>query len=100
MTTVGMDSIIVRKENHLETPLDDEVILMHAESGVIYGLADTARDIWVALREPISFGALLDRLVEAFDVTREVCGAEVGDFLARLERAGMIEIRPRAPSAP
>ncbi|MGE0055193.1 MAG: PqqD family protein [Hyphomicrobium sp.] len=92
MAEIDTDSVIKRKEGYLETELDDEIIIMHINSGHIIGFADTAKEIWSQLSEPISFGKIVDQLVGEFDVDRDTCIAEVRRFLASLENEDMVEI--------
>jgi hypothetical protein len=94
--TIGSADVIVRKDNHLETQIDDETILMHIETGQIFGLANTAKEIWAAVGEPISFDRLVERLVAEFAVDVDACRSDVAAFLAGLQRAGMIDIRAAA----
>lgn len=92
VTTIRADSVIQRTKNHLDTQLDDEVILMQIESGQIYGMAETAEVIWGQLSEPATFGQLIDHLVEQFDVDRGTCITEVSQFLFDLEKQKFVEI--------
>jgi hypothetical protein len=96
MTRIGIDDVIVRKADRIETELDDEIIVMNVASGEIVGLADIAKEIWAALGEPVAFGALVARLTATFAVTPAVCSEEVGAFLAELEQAGVVEIKGAA----
>lgn len=93
MERIGVDDLIVRKADYIETELDDETIVMNVASGEILGLTDTAKDIWAAVNEPVTFGALVARLTAAFAVSPELCSKEVSAFLAELEKAGIVEIR-------
>jgi hypothetical protein len=93
MTTLCAADVIVRTNNSLETELDDETIVMNIASGTIYGLADSAKDIWRQLSEPASFGRLVDDMVARFEVPAALCGKEVSAFLLSLQREGMVEIR-------
>jgi DNA-directed RNA polymerase delta subunit len=85
-------SVLKRGTKYLDTELDDEVILMQVESGQIFGMAETAQEIWTRLSEPVTFGKLLDDLVEHFDVDRATCAAEVSRFLVELQNQEFIEI--------
>lgn len=94
MGPIAADSAIRRTEQHLETPLDGETVIMLVKSGVIYAVADTANAIWAELREPIVFAALIDQMLERFEVDRETCVRDVGAFLLELEELEIIEIEP------
>ena len=92
MTTISAHSLLRRTENHLETELDGEAVLMHIGSGDLYGFADTAKEIWEQLSAPMSFGNLIDHLIEQFEVDRDTCITEVSQFLFELEKQDIIEI--------
>ena len=59
MKKIDSNSIIKRTENHLNTDLDDELIAMNIDTGQIYSMADTAKDIWTELSTPITFKSLI-----------------------------------------
>lgn len=96
MPTLDADSVIRRTQKHLETQLDDEIIMMHLESGIIYTMVDTANEIWEQLREPVSFGKLIDHVIERFKVDRETCVREVGEFILELKKLDIVEIEAGA----
>lgn len=92
MATIVAHSKIQRKPTYLETELDDEIIILQRETGLISSMADTGREIWARLSEPVRFGDLIDDLVDEFDVERDTCVAEVSRFLAELEKQDFIDI--------
>lgn len=94
MKSIGLDDVIMRRNSYLQTRLDDETIVMHIDSGRIFGLADTAEAVWRTLEEPMPFRRLIALMAETFEVAPATCREEVGRFLANLEELGMIEVRP------
>ncbi len=92
--TISALSTIRLTEQHLETPLEGETIVMHVKSGMIYAVADTANAIWSRLSRPITFEALIDAMIEQFSVDRETCIRDVTAFLHELEGLEIIEIVP------
>ena len=93
MAIVETDSVIHRTQNYMDTDLDDEIILLHVGSGHIYGIADTAKQIWGQLLEPIKFGKLISDLVEQFEIDRKTCVIEVSQFLLEMEKQGLVDIK-------
>jgi hypothetical protein len=89
---IGPKSTIRRKESYVDTELDEEVILMHVSSGQIFGMDETARQIWKLLAEPITFGHLVDALLEKFEIERGTCEKDVSAFLGDLQNRGLIDI--------
>ena len=93
---IDRSDVIRRAQKHLETQLDDETIMMHLDSGLIYAMADTANEIWARLREPVAFGTLIEHMTERFDVDQETCVRQVADFIGELEKLNVVVIEPAA----
>jgi hypothetical protein len=84
--------MLSRTENLLSTQLDEETVLMSIDAGAYYGLEGPARSIWEILETPLTFSALVDRLVEEYRVSPETCAADVERFLAEMEREGLLRV--------
>ena len=76
----------------LSTELDQETVLMSIDAGAYYGLKGTAQCIWEQLETPLTFSALIDRLVEEYEVSPEACAADLAGFLAEMEREGLLRV--------
>jgi hypothetical protein len=76
----------------LSTQLDEETVLMSIDAGAYYGLEGPARSIWEILETPLTFSALVDRLVEEYRVSPETCAADVERFLGEMEREGLLRV--------
>lgn len=83
---------LVRSQEILSTELDQEAVLMSIHAGAYYGMGDTARSIWEKLAKPITFSALVDDLVQEYEVPRETCAADLQEFLAEMEREGLLRV--------
>ena len=66
-----------RAEGMLATELDQETVLMSIDAGAYYGLKGPARSIWEKLETPLTFSALVERLVKEYRVAPEVCAADL-----------------------
>jgi hypothetical protein len=76
----------------LSTQLDEETVLMSIDAGAYYGLKGPAQSIWEILETPLTFSALVDRLVKEYRVSPETCAADLERFLGELEREGLIRV--------
>ena len=76
----------------LSTELDQETVLMSIDAGAYYGLKGTAQCIWEQLETPLTFSALVARLVEEYEVSPEACAADLAGFLAEMEREGLLRV--------
>ena len=83
---------LIRSEKMLSTELDHETVLMSIEAGAYYGMGGPARSIWETLATPMTFASLVDRLVEEYSVTPEVCAADLQKFLADMEQEGLVRV--------
>ena len=88
----GPSNMLSRTENLLSTQLDEETVLMSIDAGAYYGLEGPARSIWEILETPMTFSALVDRLVEEYRVSPETCAADVERFLGEMEREGLLRV--------
>lgn len=85
-------SMLSRTENLLSTQLDEETVLMSIDAGAYYGLEGPAQTIWEILESPMTFSALVDRLVERYRVSPETCAADVEKFLTKMESEGLLRV--------
>jgi hypothetical protein len=81
-----------RTSETLATQLDRETVLMSIDAGAYYGLADTAQSIWEKLETPLTFSALVDKLMEEYDVSREDCETNLQQFLNEMEKEGLLRV--------
>jgi hypothetical protein len=88
----GSEDRLSRVQNLLSTELDQETVLMSIDAGAYYGLEGPARSIWEILETPLTFSALVDRLVEEYQVSPETCAADLERFLSEMEREGLLRV--------
>ena len=65
---------------------------MSIDAGAYYGLEGPAQRIWEILETPLTFSALVDRLVEEYQVSPETCAADLERFLGEMEREGILRV--------
>ena len=73
-----LESIVVRSQEVMTSPVDDEMVMMALESSRYYGLNRVGRRIWELLEEPTTVAALCAQLVSEFDVAPERCADAEG----------------------
>ena len=57
-----------------------------------YQLNEVGSRVWTLLEWPTTIAALVERLVEEFEVTRESCEAQVLEFVRALHAENLIQI--------
>jgi hypothetical protein len=81
-----------RVQDLISTELDEETVLMSIDAGAYYGLKGPAQTIWNNLETPITFSALVERLVKEYSVSQETCSEDLQQFLAKMEQEGLLHV--------
>ncbi len=89
---ISMKSKVIRSNDPIAEPVDDELVMADIDRGKYYGLNDIATAIWQNLETKITVEDLCKRLCESYEVTPEECSAEVLAFLKELETRNLILI--------
>ena len=87
---ISMKSKVIRSNDPIAEPVDDELVMADIDRGKYYGLNDIATAIWQNLETKITVEDLCNRLCESYEVTPEQCSAEVLSFLKELETRNLI----------
>ena len=78
------DTIVRRGENHVETEVADQTMMMNIDKGKYYALEGTAKLIWGQLEAPTKIEDLISKMVEVYDVEPDQCRSDVLSFLNEL----------------
>ncbi len=70
----------------------DSVALLSADHAKYFGLEGPAARIWQLLAKPITFQALVQLLLEEYQVDESRCRDEVGRVLAEMRAEGLIKV--------
>ena len=88
----GSEDRLSRVQNLLSTELDQETVLMSIDAGAYYGLEGPARSIWEMLETPLTFSALVDRLVKEYRVIAGGLCRGPGAISGEMEREGLLRV--------
>jgi hypothetical protein len=91
---VDADTVIARGTQHVETIADGEVVLMHVGSGRFFTLSGTGRRVWELVAEPMTIGALADRLTTEFAVDRQICIRDLVVLCEQFQKGQLIDASP------
>lgn len=80
-----------RNKNLVGATIDDELVMMSVEHGQYYGLGGVGPRVWELIEEPRTFEDLVNQILEEFEVEREVCEKDMVEFLAQMEKLGLVE---------
>lgn len=68
--------------------VDDELIMIHAETGKFFALKDSGLQIWNLLDSESDLDVIGSELEQRFEVDGDACHAEVRQFAEQLVEAG------------
>ncbi|MDR3088982.1 MAG: PqqD family peptide modification chaperone [Desulfobulbaceae bacterium] len=92
-TDIQLESIVSRTPSTLSNTVDDETVLLDVAKSSYYGLGPVAGRIWSALAEPVMVSAVVDHLLDEYEVSRAECERDVLIFLRQLYVAGLLLVR-------
>jgi hypothetical protein len=90
-------SVVVRSPDQVSGDLDGRVVLLSIENGEYYNMEEVGSRIWALLENPLTVAALVERLLEEFDVERERCEREALAFLEQLRKDRLLRVEPAKP---
>jgi hypothetical protein len=84
--------LIERKGDWLSARVGDEIMMMSPEHGKYIGVNEVGARIWELIEAPRDVDTVCEELQREFEVSPEVCKAEVDSFLAEMEKHGAIVV--------
>ena len=84
--------MIERKGDWLSARVGDEIMMMSPEHGKYIGVNEVGARIWELIEAPRDVATVCEELQREFEVSPEVCKAEVDSFLAEMEKHGAIVV--------
>jgi hypothetical protein len=82
--------LIERKGDWLSARVGDEIMMMSPEHGKYIGVNEVGARIWELIEAPRDVAAVCEELQREFEVSPEICKAEVDSFLAEMEKHGAV----------
>ncbi len=90
--SIELNSLIVRGENILSTPIDNELVILNIAKNNYVGLDEIGLRIWELLEKPIRVDELCNQLSREFEATPEQIIDDVIPFLADLDSEGLVNL--------
>ncbi|MEO6217460.1 MAG: PqqD family protein [Sphingomonas bacterium] len=84
--------MIERKGDWLSARVGDEIMMMSPEHGKYIGVNEVGARIWELIEAPRDVATVCEELQREFEVSPEICKAEVDSFLAEMEKHGAIVV--------
>ena len=90
--SIELNSLVVRGENILSTPIDNELVILNVAKNNYVGLDEIGLRIWELLEKPIRVAELCKQLSREFDAAPEQIIEDTIPFLADLNDEGLINL--------
>ena len=85
MTTASLVAVYARSERAIVAEVDGQMVALDVSQGVCFGLNRVATHIWGMLDGSTSVEAVIENLLEVYDVEPATCREQTFDLLAELE---------------
>ena len=96
MTTkpnISLISTVQRNPNMVASKLDEELVMMSVENGEYYGIDETGSRIWELIESPQMVSALIDSLLDEFEVEQAECENDTFEFLEELYAKNLLIVK-------
>jgi Coenzyme PQQ synthesis protein D (PqqD) len=90
----SIDSHVIRREDVLSAPVDQELIMLDPATSRYHRLDPIGLRVWELLGQAASVDEICQALEPEFEVSAERCRADVITFLDKLHRAGLVKAAP------
>ena len=87
-----MPAIIKLTDRLTETDVDEEIVVMRIDNGEFFALAGTAAEAWRLIDGRRDRDALVERLADEFAGDEQQIGADIDEFLVRMQKAGLLAV--------
>ena len=85
------NSIIHMKKKLNVTDLSGEKVMIDFDAGKYFMIKGVGNDIWDMIQEDIVVEAIVNQLLEEYDVSAQECETSVLEFLESLKKADIID---------
>lgn len=89
---ITLETLVSASDEQVSSTVADEEVILNLKNGSYYGLDPIGRHIWTLIQEPMTVQALIDTLLEAYDVDRERCRTDVMALLEDLQENDLLII--------
>ncbi len=87
---IELSSLIVRAENLMSSPMDDEIVILNMDKNNYIGLDAIGVRIWEFLEAPCRIDDLCSRLSLEFEATPEQIATDLLPFIEEVRDEGLI----------
>jgi Coenzyme PQQ synthesis protein D (PqqD) len=89
---ISNESIITATSAQVFSSLGEEVIILHFETGVYFGLDGVGMLVWNKIQSPCRVDEILDAVLGEYEVSSDRCMQDLTNLLQDLYQQGLVEI--------
>ena len=91
--SISTEATVVAVKDQVSCTLENEVVILHLQQGLYYGLNEVGAAVWNAVQQPQTVEVLRGLILENFEVSPEQCQRDLMELLQDMAKAGLIEVR-------
>lgn len=95
--TLNENSVLIASQAQVSADLSSDMaesmIILNLKDGVYYELKEVGTRVWKLIQQPCSVQAILDTLLEEYEVDAEQCKADLFALLEDLASRSLVEIK-------
>jgi hypothetical protein len=80
-------------DDAISTTIDEEEVILNLETSSYHGLNRVGSEIWTRIQEPRTVDELVAALDDEYDVATPKLEADVREFVADLDEAGLVDVQ-------
>jgi len=94
--SLTLQDVVRRGDDHVETGIEDETLMMSIQQGNYYSLDGSAQQIWQMIDGSTKVRDVFDALLATYDVEPGRCKTDLVMFLDELMKNGLIvKVEPK-----
>jgi hypothetical protein len=90
------DLVVVAAKDQVSCPLGDDIIILDLKAGLYFSLDNVGAMVWQLVQQPRSVQELRVAILDAFEVSEDVCQKDLVALLKDLAGRNLIELRDAA----
>ncbi len=88
-----MSNLKVKISEHVHfTIIDDECVLLNAQTGDFYGLDEIGTRIWMLIKEYGNLELVVQEMLKEYEVTEEKLRLDISSLVESLRKGKLLEI--------
>jgi hypothetical protein len=89
---INLASVVTHVDEQISAVLEDEIVVLKTTNSTYYGLSGISAFIWSSIAKTGTVSAIVEAVLDNYEVSRECCEEDVLSFLRELSDAGLIRI--------